>query len=152
MYDPCLIFLMVFQKCKTLLFSRFIESFFGVFGCLAVLSSEVFFSFINFLFQDKLFLSPVMVSLHYLPCAVFKVRFRFQKTSESFKTFFFLIWQPPALPHRLQCSTIGRPCLNRRVRYGYGCSPRPHRHQILLDFSFFPSGHKESSHFVGPSL
>ena len=35
----------------------------------------------------------------------------------------FLIWQPPALPHRLQCSTIGRLGLNRRVRDGYGCFP-----------------------------
>ena len=35
------------------------------------------------------------------------------------------IWsrQPPALPHRLQCSTIGRLGLNRRVRDGYGCFP-----------------------------
>ena len=35
----------------------------------------------------------------------------------------FLIWRPPALPHRLQCSTIGRLGLNRRVRDGYGCFP-----------------------------
>ena len=35
----------------------------------------------------------------------------------------FLIRQPPALPCRLQHSTIGRLGLNRRVRYGYGCSP-----------------------------
>ena len=35
----------------------------------------------------------------------------------------FLIWQPPALPHRLQCSTIGRLWLNHRVRDGYGCFP-----------------------------
>ena len=33
------------------------------------------------------------------------------------------IWQPPALPHRLQCSTIGRLGLNRRVRDGNGCVP-----------------------------
>ena len=41
----------------------------------------------------------------------------------------FLIWRPPALPHRLQCSTIGRPGLNHRVRDGNGCVPRAHRHQ-----------------------
>ena len=41
----------------------------------------------------------------------------------------FLIWRPPALPHRLQCSTIGRLGLNRRVRDGYGCFPQTHRHQ-----------------------
>ena len=43
--------------------------------------------------------------------------------------FSFLIWRPPALPHRLQCSTIGRLGLNRRVRDGNGCVPQPHRHQ-----------------------
>ena len=42
---------------------------------------------------------------------------------------FFLIWRPPALPHRLQCSTIGRLGLNRRVRDGNGCVPQTHRHQ-----------------------
>ena len=42
---------------------------------------------------------------------------------------FFLIRQPPALPHRLQCSTIGRLRLNRRVRDGNGCFPQAHRHQ-----------------------
>ena len=35
----------------------------------------------------------------------------------------FPIWQPPALPHRLQCSTIGRLGLNLRVRDGNGCVP-----------------------------
>ena len=34
-----------------------------------------------------------------------------------------LIRQPPALPHRLQCSTIGRLSLNRRVRDENGCFP-----------------------------
>ena len=48
------------------------------------------------------------------------------------------LWQPPALPHRLQCSTIGRPGLNRRVRYGYGCVPGTHRHQISSSYSAFP--------------
>ncbi len=43
--------------------------------------------------------------------------------------FSFLIWRPPALPHRLQCSTIGRLRLNRRVRDGNGCFPQAHRHQ-----------------------
>ena len=36
---------------------------------------------------------------------------------------FLIVWQPPALPHRLQCSTIGRLRLNHRVRDGYGCVP-----------------------------
>ena len=43
--------------------------------------------------------------------------------------FSFLVWRPPALPHRLQCSTIGRLGLNRRVRDGNGCFPQAHRHQ-----------------------
>ena len=34
-----------------------------------------------------------------------------------------LIWQPPTLPHRLQCSTIGRLRLNHRVRDENGCVP-----------------------------
>ncbi len=34
-----------------------------------------------------------------------------------------VIRQPPALPYRLQYSTIGRLSLNRRVRDGYGCFP-----------------------------
>ena len=34
-----------------------------------------------------------------------------------------LIWQPPALPCRLQHSTIGRLGLNHRVRDGNGCVP-----------------------------
>ena len=32
-------------------------------------------------------------------------------------------WQPPALPYRLQHSTIGRLGLNHRVRDGNGCVP-----------------------------
>ena len=47
----------------------------------------------------------------------------------------FLIWRPPALPHRLQCSTIGRLRLNRRVRDGNGCFPQAHRHQKSI-FSY----------------
>ena len=73
-------------------------------------------------------------------------------SSGSRPVVFFLIWRPPALPHRLQCSTIGRLGLNRRVRDGNGCFPQPHRHQkccysvfldnstvkhILLYFFFF---------------
>ena len=34
-----------------------------------------------------------------------------------------MIWHPPALPCRLQHSTIGRLSLNHRVRDGYGCFP-----------------------------
>ena len=34
-----------------------------------------------------------------------------------------LIWQPPALPRRLQRSTIGRLSLNHRVRDENGCVP-----------------------------
>ena len=48
--------------------------------------------------------------------------------------FLFLIWRPPTLPHRLQCSTIGRLRLNRRVRDGNGCFPQAHRHQKSLSY------------------
>ena len=40
-----------------------------------------------------------------------------------------IIWHPPALPCRLQHSTIGRLRLNRRVRDGNGCFPQAHRHR-----------------------
>ena len=52
----------------------------------------------------------------------------------------FLIWRPPALPHRLQCSTIGRLRLNRRVRDGNGCFPQAHRHQksrVLNEYKIY---------------
>ena len=52
--------------------------------------------------------------------------------------FFLLFWQPPALPHRLQCSTIGRLSLNSRVRDGYACLPKPYRHQNSFTVSLFP--------------
>ena len=42
---------------------------------------------------------------------------------------FFTIRQPPALPCRLQHSTIGLLGLNHRVRDGYGCFPQAHRHR-----------------------
>ena len=45
---------------------------------------------------------------------------------------FFKIRQPPALPCRLQHSTIGRPGLNHRVRDGNGCVPWAHRHRKSL--------------------
>ena len=44
----------------------------------------------------------------------------------SYKPLFFyfiIIWQPPALPYRLQYSTIGRLGLNHRVRDENGCLP-----------------------------
>ena len=50
------------------------------------------------------------------------------------QTLYFSIWQPPTLPHRLQCSTIGRLGLNHRVRDGYGCYPQAHRHQKCYQF------------------
>ena len=40
-----------------------------------------------------------------------------------------IIWHSPALPCRLQHSTIGRSGLNHRVRDGYGCVPEAHRHR-----------------------
>ena len=43
----------------------------------------------------------------------------------------FMIRQPPALPCRLQHSTIGLLGLNHRVRDGYGCFPQAHRHRNL---------------------
>ena len=45
------------------------------------------------------------------------------------QVYFLLHWQPPALPCRLQQSTIGRLGLNHRVRDGNGCDPQAHRHR-----------------------
>ena len=42
-----------------------------------------------------------------------------------------MLRQPPALPCRLQHSTIGRTGLNRRVRDGNGCAPCTHRRRNL---------------------
>ena len=42
------------------------------------------------------------------------------------------IWQPPALPYRLQYSTIGRLGLNHRVRDENGCVPQAHNHQKMI--------------------
>ena len=78
--------------------------------------------------------------------AVFKVRISFgfisQMRTKVFysqltdKLFFFKIWRPPAFPHRLQCSIIGRLGLNHRVRDGNGCCPQAHRHRNV-SYSFF---------------
>ena len=40
-----------------------------------------------------------------------------------YEVIFLDVRQPPAFPHRLQCSIIGRLRLNRRVRDGNGCFP-----------------------------
>ena len=48
-----------------------------------------------------------------------------------------LSWQPPTLPHRYQCSTIGRYSLNHRVRDENGCFPIAHRHQKFMKLSSF---------------
>ena len=42
-------------------------------------------------------------------------------------------------PGRLQPSIISRLCLNRRVRYGYGCFPQTHRHRKFFDLFYDPS-------------
>ena len=47
-----------------------------------------------------------------------------------------MIWHSPALPYRLQYSTIGRLGLNHRVRDENGCVPQAHRHQKCSYFGF----------------
>ena len=49
---------------------------------------------------------------------------------------FFISRQPLTFPGRLQPSIISRLCLNRRVRYGYGCFPQTHRHRNLSQALF----------------
>ena len=60
---------------------------------------------------------------------------------------FFLIWRPPALPHRLQCSTIGRLGLNRRVRDGNGCFPPTASAPEALFKSFLDNSTVKHIHF-----
>ena len=52
-----------------------------------------------------------------------------KKANLHLSYFFLITWHPPAFPHRLQCSIIGRLGLNHRVRDGNGCDPQAHRHQ-----------------------
>ena len=73
--------------------------------------------------HDPLLARQVLSQLSYTPIC----------TESFFRT--NLIWQPPALPHRLQCSTIGRVGLNHRVRDEYGCFPYAHRHQKSFVFN-----------------
>ena len=54
-----------------------------------------------------------------LTCCLSAMSFFYNKTLSQ--VYFLLHWQPPALPCRLQQSTIGRLSLNRRVRDGNGC-------------------------------
>ena len=58
------------------------------------------------------------------------------------------VWQPPALPCRLQHSTIGRTDLHRRVRDGNGCCLRTHRHQTNLSMLYFQSIRKTTRCFA----
>ena len=85
-----------------------------------------------------------LLSLKFMLCkiivyAVFKVR----RDSMSLPSVLrrpntsFLFWRPPALPCRLQHSTIGRTGLNRRVRDGNGCVPCTYRRQISESSYFF---------------
>ena len=45
-------------------------------------------------------------------------------------------WQHPTLPLGLPSSTIGPLWLNHPVRYGKGCSPQRHHHQIEFVISY----------------
>ena len=56
---------------------------------------------------------PLFLNVHYLWLYLNTIRW----------FILFLCWQPPILPHRLQCSTVGRLRLNHRVRDGNGCDP-----------------------------
>ena len=67
---------------------------------------------------DPLLARQVLSQLSYAPVVLSS--FISQSLTASLS---FLIRQPPALPHRLQCSTIGRLSLNLRVRDGNGCVP-----------------------------
>ena len=76
--------------------------------------------------------TALLIGLALISCCSSLPVFIFNFGSGSAFVFLFLNWRPPTLPHRLQCSTIGRPGLNHRVRDGNGCCPRAHRHQKSL--------------------
>ena len=116
-------------------FSRYILTVLSPSGCLTATAQENL-SFSVLLRPDKL-----SHFIRYVRPA--KPRLRFTRFHERLRNGFSLrlrpvfisflsAWQPPALPHRLQCSTIGRFGLNLRVRDGYGCVPKAHRHQESL--------------------
>ena len=67
--------------------------------------------------HDPLLARQVLSQLSYTPMVLHHL---FKKL---FALFLFLIRQPPALPCRLQHSTIGRLSLNLRVRDENGCVP-----------------------------
>ena len=69
--------------------------------------------------------------------SVYKHLCRWYFIYESVLLYFFKGFrQPPALPYRLQHSTIGRLGLNHRVRDENGCVPQAHRHQKCSYFGF----------------
>ena len=64
----------------------------------------------------------------------------------------FLIRQPPALPCRLQHSTMGRLGLNHRVRDVDGCFPQAHRHRkFLFMFLTYRNIHNWTASFLTSS-
>ena len=80
----------------------------------------------------------------YFLYAIFKVRYLSSYPCSGLP--FKVIRQPPALPCRLQHSTIGRLGLNHRVRDGNGCVPQAHRHQkSLLFYLLVPPFHSLDS-------
>ena len=87
--------------------------------------------------NQNLFWSLITGKDHFISFFHIEVRFTsFSERPKKLNSFafgnlinFFMVWRPPALPHRLQCSTIGRSGLNHRVRDGNECVPWPHRHQ-----------------------
>ena len=48
-------------------------------------------------------------------------------------------WRRPTFPQSFPCSIMGSNRLNRRVRYGNGCSPKRYRHQMVIKKEFILS-------------
>ena len=84
---------------------------------------------------SQLSYTPVFLSLYSTCCSLSSLKYwcyQLIYIMKCSRIFFFLIWQPPTFPCRLQHSIIGRSSLNRRVRDVNGCFPRTHRHQKLF--------------------
>ena len=95
------------------------------------------FVFTNILVFSRMSCIFCVKDILYFLYAIFKVRYLSSYPCSGLP--FKVIRQPPALPCRLQHSTIGRLGLNHRVRDGNGCVPQAHRHQKFFRLSLFNS-------------
>ena len=105
-------------------------SIFGFQGTIVSLCEPLEVYVVNLTFNVSLtrlseFIREVQLSVPFLTVLPVMKKQNFFYSFITAKTYLFFkgIWQPPALPYRLQHSTIGRLGLNHRVRDENGCGP-----------------------------